>query len=528
MQRERQDSCLDSTEELSRHSAAPRAATTLFGLTILGHPDGSRVGERAVLAGLEIGERAGLSRLEPLFAAPGQTSSPRPLEHRRLSRRPLMLEAAEGRGVRLRREESGTVATVDGEALVEEFVFGPERLAHGVVLLLGGRVVLLLHRLQPLIDPKLPHFGLIGESLAMQTLRHRLRQVADLDVSVLLRGESGTGKELAARALHDGGSRRDRPFVAVNMAAVPPSLAASELFGAARGAFTGADRARPGYFTRADGGTLFLDEVGEMPVEVQTVLLRCLESGEVQPVGDAAPRRVDVRVVAATDADLEKAVADGRFRAPLLHRLAGFVIPLPPLRERRDDIGRLLARFLEQELAAVGESGRLTADPPWLPAEITARLARLDWPGNVRQLRNVVRQLVIDCRGADIARLDPALDALLEQGTASVEEASRPDHDASPAKPIRRPLDEISDDELLAALRAERWRPHAAARRLGIPRPSIYHLMHKCPRVRVASELERAELEPLRERHGDDLAAMAAELEVSELALRRRLGELGL
>src|SRR5262249_13655296 len=150
------------------------------------------------------------------------------------------------------------------------------------------------------------------------------------------------------------GPRRDGPYLALNLGAVPPALAAAELFGAARGAFTGADRRRAGHFERAHRGTLFLDEGGEAPPEVQVLLLPALESGEIQPVGSEAPQRVDVRVVAATDADLEAAVAQGRFRAPLLHRLRGCEIRLPPLRERRDDVGRLLVSFLRRELAELG------------------------------------------------------------------------------------------------------------------------------------------------------------------------------
>src|SRR5262249_36055632 len=149
-----------------------------------------------------------------------------------------------------------------------------------------------------------------------------------------------------------------RPFLALNLGALPPSLAAAELFGATRGAFTGAEQARRGYFRRAHGGTLFLDEIGETPQEVQPLLLRGLESGEIQPLGSEERVHADVRIVAATDTDLEQAVATGRFRGPLLHRLGGYAIRLPALRERRDDIGRLLVHFLRCELAALGEEHR--------------------------------------------------------------------------------------------------------------------------------------------------------------------------
>src|SRR5262249_34932398 len=156
----------------------------------------------------------------------------------------------------------------------------------------------------------------------------------------------GTGKELVARAIHESGRRRGAVCLSVNMGAIPPSLATSELFGAVRGAYTGAVRDHLGYFQRAHGGTLFLDEIGETPPEVQVMLLRVLEPGEVQRVGSPQTQKVDVRLIAATDADLERALHEGRFRAPLLHRLSGYEIYIPPLRERRDDFGRLLFHFL--------------------------------------------------------------------------------------------------------------------------------------------------------------------------------------
>jgi two-component system nitrogen regulation response regulator GlnG len=495
-------------------------------LTVLYHPDLRRIGERALLSELAAGRPERLSRLEPVFAAPAAETPGRaaePLAHRRLSREPLVFEPSP-EGITIRSAGSSTPVLADGQPLVDERLFDAGEIERGVVLLLAGRVVLLLHQLDPYADPALPRAGLVGEHPAMTAVRRSLQQAAGAAVPVLLRGESGTGKELVAQALHQAGGRSGGPFYAVNMAAIPASLAAAELFGAARGAFTGADRRREGFFTRAHGGTLFLDEVGEMPVEVQTLLLRCLETGEIQPVGEP-PRRVDVRLVAATDADLESAVAAGRFRAPLLYRLDGYRIRLPPLRERREDFGRLLVEFLRQELQAVGEPERLTADPPWVPADLVARLALHPWPGNVRQLRNVVRQLVIANRGRSEARLDPAL--------AEVLEAPSSNPPPSPAPPVparaepRKPAD-VTEEELLAALQATRFRPHAAARRLGIPRPSIYHLIKKSPRLQAAGALGPEDLEAARRRFGDDVAAMAAALEVSEQGLRRRLRELGL
>jgi two-component system nitrogen regulation response regulator GlnG len=329
-------------------------------LTLLAHPDLRRVGERVLLPGLSSGRPVDLSRREPLFAQPGAGPA-RPLADLHLSRSPLRLIPGDRAGsVRLVPEGGGCRFDLLGAATPGEL--SAADLERGAVLLLADRVALLLHLLPPALPREAEDFGLVGESAAVAWLRREIRRTADLSTPILLIGETGTGKELVAQAIHKAGPRRARPYLALNLGAVPPALAASELFGAARGAFTGADRRRAGYFERADSGTLFLDEIGVAPPEIQVLLLRTLESGEVQPVGSETAQRVDVRVVAATDANLETAVADGRFRAPLLHRLRGYEIRLPPLRERRDDVGRLLVHFLRQELAAMGEE-RLLDNP---------------------------------------------------------------------------------------------------------------------------------------------------------------------
>ena len=412
-----------ATRTRSLAEAAAVAEVRIPALTILAHPDPRRIGERAPLAPLAGGQELALSRLEPLFGSPSGGRR-RPLGDPHLSRKPLILSALPEAGVRLRIAGRARVEA-DGRVVKNRRDFSTADLERGTVLLISQRIALLLHRVELLPDDELPGFGLVGESTAVTELRRQIARVADLEVSVLLRGETGTGKELVARALHHTSPRRSRPFVAVNMGAVPSTLAAAELFGASRGAFTGADRWRRGYFARADGGTLFLDEIGEMPPEVQVLLLRTLESGTIQPIGGERAQQVDVRVVAATDARLEAEIEAGRFRAPLLHRLSGFEIRLPPLRHRRDDVGRLLIHFLRQELEALGELWRLEraheAPQPWLPAPLVARLAAWSWPGNVRQLRNVTRQLVIGNRGAAQLAATAEIEALLAPDAPAAE-----------------------------------------------------------------------------------------------------------
>jgi two-component system nitrogen regulation response regulator GlnG len=360
---------------------------------------------------------------------------------------------------------------------------------------------------------------MIGDGDAIRRVREAIARVVDLSVPVLVRGETGTGKELAARAIHDQGPRRGKPFVAVNLGALPRDLAVAELFGATKGAFTGAVRDREGFFRAAHGGTLFLDEVGEAPPEVQSILLRVLETGEMHPVGSDRALPIDVRIVAATDASLEDRIRDGQFKAPLLHRLAGYEIVLPSLRERREDIGLLFYHFARQELDAVGEAHRLSPqDPyakPWLPAPLAAGLVRHDWPGNVRQLRNVTRRLVIGSRGLDQLRADARI----------AEELAAP---ALPAAPGRRKPSEVTPDELLEALRASAWDLKSAADRLRIPRPSIYDLIDRNPSIRTAGDLGSDEITACFRDCAGDLEAMVAKLQVSRRALGRRLKELGL
>lgn len=496
----------------------------VHGLTVLYHPDLERIGERAVLEGLGVedlgaGHEEGLSRQIPEFAAPGSDLC-RPLADRRLSRTPFLLRAGSGDSVVIDRNRSSTRLSVDGHELEDSTSVPAEALKGGVTLLLGGRIVLLLHLLDPVADTVTPRFGLVGDSPAMIRLRRDIVQIADLRVPILLRGESGTGKELVARAIHDAGPRQRRPYVAVNMAAMPPSLAAAELFGAERGAYTGADRRRAGYFEQAHGGTLFLDEVGETPLEVQALLLRTLETGEVQPVGGGQTVIPDARIVSATDADLESAIQDDRFRGPLLHRLSGYVLRLPPLRNRREDFGRLFLFFLRRELENLGQGHLLAPRPrPWLPGPLIARLATWHWPGNVRQLANVVRQLVIANRDSDPATRFDEIESLLSEERVTTQTAR-------PPQKLRRQAAELSENEVIEALRSHDFRPAAAADALGIPRSSIYDLMNKIPGLRKASELSREQIEQARSRVGPSPEAMAADLEVSKRALLRRLGQL--
>ncbi|WP_437941802.1 sigma 54-interacting transcriptional regulator [Sorangium sp. So ce341] len=539
---------LDSTIQPTQALRAALGPSLIPALTILCHPSLERVGERALLLDTDSASGVLLSRLSPLFGAPG-ASRGAPLGDAHLSRTPLSLHLKEGGGLRLYVGQCPTVVAADGEVIRGEREFTPEEIERGVVLELSDRVVLALHLAAPSEGSDDSDLGLVGQSPAVERVRREIRRVADLDVPVLIRGETGTGKELVARAIHTLCPRRQRAFVAVNMASIPPSLAGAELFGVERGAFTGAVSSRLGYFAAARGGTLFLDEIGDTPPDVQVMLLRALEAGEIQAIGSHRTQLSDVRILAATDADLEGRIAAGTFRAPLLHRLAGFEIALPPLRARLDDIGRLFVHFLREELRLLGEPDRWREQRQdgrlFVPAALVARLARYDWPGNIRQLRNVVRQVVVGSRGAPALEAGPALERLLtrdsqgggapvamtgepHQGDAQAADAERPRVGRPRPNSERRRPAEVTEDELVAALRVCRWDLKAAAERLRVSRTSLYALVERCSRVRKAGDLAPEEIaQAYRECRGD-VESMVDRLQVSRKALSRRIRELAL
>jgi transcriptional regulator with PAS, ATPase and Fis domain len=284
---------------------------------------------------------------------------------------------------------------------------------------------------------------IVGRSPALRSALQEVSQVAATDATVLLLGETGTGKELFARAIHDRSSRRERPLVKVNCAAIPATLIESEFFGHERGAFTGATQRREGRFALADGGTIFLDEIGELPLELQGKLLRVLQEGEFEPVGGSRTRRVDVRVVAATNRDLEQAARQGAFREDLYYRLSVFPIRLPPLRERGEDVVLLASAIAEKLGRALGRN----VAP--LRAPDAAALREYAWPGNVRELRNVVERAIITSRDGRL-RLDRIVPAAGEN---------------VPATPAEVPAGEILTDGRLRQL--ERRNMIAALDRAG-------------------------------------------------------------
>ncbi|MFN2482844.1 MAG: sigma-54-dependent transcriptional regulator [Pyrinomonadaceae bacterium] len=241
--------------------------------------------------------------------------------------------------------------------------------------------------------------GIVGRSERMQSVFRLVDQVAPARSTVLITGESGTGKELVARAIHEQSPRAQKPFVTVNSSNIPSELLESELFGHTRGAFTGAVAAKKGLFEVADGGSIFLDEIGDLPPETQARLLRVLQEREFTPLGDTVPRRVDVRIIAATNVDLKEAVRQGAFREDLYYRLAVVPIELPPLRERREDVIALAQHFIRKYAE---ENGREVSEA--VAPEVLALLEAYTWPGNVRELENVIERAVVIAPGTEITR----------------------------------------------------------------------------------------------------------------------------
>jgi DNA-binding NtrC family response regulator len=303
-------------------------------------------------------------------------------------------------------------------------------------------------------------YDMIGTSSPMQKLFEGIRRTAPTQARVLILGENGTGKELVARALHRHSPRAKGPFVRVNCAAIPRDLFESELFGHERGAFTGATSRRKGKFVRAHRGTLFLDEVGETPSGLQAKLLRSIESGEVEPVGSDREVQVDVRVIAATNRELERAVEEGSFRRDLYYRLQVVTLTAPPLRHRKEDIPALAEHFLEQVCAENNLPGKSFA-----PGAIE-RLAGHEFPGNVRELRNLVERLVILTAGSDIGpqEVDDCL-----PGSAGGTGAELRLHGS-----LRETMIAAERKVVLGALERNRWRMTATASALGLERSHLY------------------------------------------------------
>ena len=309
-------------------------------------------------------------------------------------------------------------------------------------------------------------FGeIIGKTEKMQHLFTEIQIAAAGDISVLIQGETGTGKELIAKAIHDNSQRKEGPFVAFNCAAIPTELIEGELFGNEPGAFTGANERRIGYFEQADTGTLFLDEIGDMPLILQAKLLRVLQEREFQRLGGTSTTSIDIRVLAATNRDLEDALRDGYFREDLYHRLAAFPIKVPPLRDRREDIPILAHHFLKKYAAAAKKSIRD------ISADALQVLMQHDFPGNVRELKNAIESAVLLEKTDQLQR--ESLPSHLTQGDSQAATDSPMD------TTVILPLNEVERRAIVHALKVTDNNVPDAAEALGIDRSTLYRKLKK-------------------------------------------------
>jgi DNA-binding NtrC family response regulator len=373
---------------------------------------------------------------------------------------------------------------IENARLLEENLARADELAHANIELASARDKLAglldrkteqletvrrdLKRVRAELRSHFGYAGLVGTSAPMRKLYALLDRLKDADVPVLVTGESGTGKEMVARAVHVQSMRGKQAFLGVNCGAIPANLLESELFGHTRGAFTGADRDKKGLFREAEGGTILLDEIGEMPIKMQTSLLRTLQEKTVRPLGGAKEEPVDVRVVAATNRDLEAMVRAGTFREDLFYRLHVVELRIPPLRERSDDIPALIDHFLTLF------SSRYRRDRKTLARDALRKLVAYDWPGNVRQLENVLLNAWLMSEGNEITESDLTIpDA---RTTSSISETvTKPRGSSPPARPQTESQFRTTErDKILHALTSCNWNRAQAAKLVGLPRRTFY------------------------------------------------------
>jgi DNA-binding NtrC family response regulator len=487
-------------------------------LTIVFHPDTSRIGERAVLPDLAAMPSWILGRRSPTFSRDGAQGAT-PLGGRHISRQAISLGSS-GDGLSVRRLSDSSRCRVDGIELRESLELSQQQLQRGVRVLLGHSVVLLL-RLAPETSPVPANpalQGLHGGSAYMAGLRKQVVRLADSGLDVLIRGETGTGKELVAAAVHRASCRGDRAMVSINMAAIPPGLAAATLFGSARGAFTGATRASEGFFAQAQGSTLFLDEIGETPDEVQPQLLRALQQREIQAVGGNI-QKVDVRIISATDSALDSESCD--FRAALRHRLGAGEIHLLPLREHPEDIGELLLHFLTSQAKQLGCADLLPGEDS-AEGKIAAWAALFhsflgySWPGNVRELANFAGQVLV--ASEEGLTLPDTVNLAFMQGNTGSPVVSK-----AAACPPRRSIREFDEQEFDSALQESDYEVANVARKLGVSRQAVYRRMGESPHHRLAGQVSEPELERVLTLRAGDARAAAMDLKVSVSGLRSRL-----
>lgn len=519
-------------------SALDQSSAPLLGLTIIWHPERERIGEQFV-GGNQPGTLE-LGRFLPLFRHPGVNGLP--LGHGSVSRDPIRLIRDDDNNLRLELPNSRMVIELNGQVIQEAQTLNAEQIEAGQILSLGRTVLLCLHWMRCLPKQN-PIPNLLGVGSAAIIARDQIKQVASTDLPVLLLGETGTGKEIAARAIHALSLRNEAPLVTVNMAALNESLAAADLFGAAKGAYTGAQAVCKGLFAEAEQATLFLDEIGNTPASVQPMLLRVLEGGDYRPLGAHKDQHSSARIIAATDQNLEAE----NFNQALLRRLESFVIHLPPLRQRREDIGVLIKHLLSTN--ALFDN----AQRPF-PTTLVNEMACYDWPGNVRQLSHVMKRAMLALQMGDTPT--PALSNLINIAPERISQSSQlknypsstqlamptsvapanananatANHQAQAlpkaAQTYQKPA-ALNEASILRAMENNAWYIQAAAQELGISRPSMYKLLAAHSQIRRVEKIPVEEIQQALSTSANNVEQCAALLKTPTEALRRYLRGMG-
>ncbi|MDO8343290.1 MAG: sigma 54-interacting transcriptional regulator [Cellvibrio sp.] len=484
----------------------------LLCLTILWHPELERIGDQTIITG----QNLAISRYHPLFSKPEQPGLA--LGHGGISRSPLELSVDLQGGVTIAVQAGRMLVELDGKEIQGNHYLQPDQISNGTILGLGRAVLLCLHWLTAL--PKNNAIdGLIGVGSSTQKVRDLIRQVAATDTTVLLLGETGTGKEVVAQSIHSLSLRKHKPLVSVNMAALNDDLAAADLFGAAKGAYTGAQTARNGFFQEAEEATLFLDEIGNAPASVQPMLLRVLETGDYRPLGATKDLTTTARIIAATDQDLY----GGGFNPALLRRLESFVINLPPLRNRREDLGVLIMHLMQSpSLNNIANKN--------LSFSLLTQFALYDWPGNIRQLRHFLKRVLLGMANNETPAFSSLIDSPPQRITYSAEptNACSPPTPSSTEKQTRKKLNELTEEDVINALEDNEWNIQSAAQALGISRPSMYKLMEVNSQIRRVGKISAEEIQQARRAANNDIEVCASLLKTPAEALRRHLRGLDL
>ena len=499
----------------------------LLAITIAWHPDVSRIGEQFI--GTTEEGVIEVSRFIPMFRkSQGDTL---PIGHGGVSREPIRVVRDTSDGVTICPPKSRMVVELNGQMIIDPVCLSAEQIEAGAILALGRAVYLCIHWMRCLPKDN-PVDGFIGVGSAAIAARDLIRLAASSDATVLLLGETGTGKEVAARGIHQLSRRAAHRMVSVNMAALNESLAAADLFGATKGAYTGAQNARNGFFSEAEGSTLFLDEIGNTPVSIQPMLLRVLETGEYRPLGATRDNKSTARLITATDQDLYHS----SFNHALVRRLESFIIRIPPLRARREDIGLLMINLFHT--LDVG-----TIDPGQIPASFIDNALNYDWPGNIRQLGNVFKRAILSIQMGET----PVLASMIETPKLqSVDNAAQlrkihangsQEHllgkinkafrEAEEVPVERKKLRDLSEEDVVNAMEKHAWTIQYAAEDLGISRPSMYKLIEANAQIRRVEQIPSDELRGQFDSAGGEVEKCASLLKTPSEALRRHLKGLG-